>query len=200
MCRRLLCPISGSLCGNIDNFYRSNTSIFLSKFIAGITINTIPADERVDSVLRVFEEKISEELQAADVVLASGLLSANGVANGSLQNFMAYPPTWSNIGVLPPDEQSVYFGGMLLLAVCSFLKNSCHLVVIECLDLDLAFDMFQSLNATGTPLTAFEVFKPQIVKTWCAGYSTTIKPQVDQSRRSSRLKATRRTKRYSRTR
>jgi hypothetical protein len=39
--------------------------------------------------------------------------------------------------------------------------------------------MFQSLNATGTPLTAFEVFKPQIVKAWGAGYSTTIKPQVD---------------------
>lgn len=52
-------------------------------------------------------------------------------------------------------------------------------MVIECLDLSLAFDMFQSLNATGTPLTAFEVFKPQIVKTWGTGYSTAIKPQVD---------------------
>jgi hypothetical protein len=51
--------------------------------------------------------------------------------------------------------------------------------VIECLDLGLAFDMFQSLNATGTPLTAFEVFKPQIVKAWGMGYSTAIKPQVD---------------------
>ena len=39
--------------------------------------------------------------------------------------------------------------------------------------------MFQSLNATGTPLTAFEVFKPQIVKAWGSGYSSMIKPQVD---------------------
>lgn len=174
-------PVSDqwTLSGDINNFYRSNTSSFLSKFIAGIAIHAIPTDERVGSVLRVFQEKISEEIQTADANLASGLLSANGVADGSLQNFMAYPPTWSNIGALPPDEQSVYFGGMLLLAVCSFLKNSCHLVVIECLDLSLAFDMFQSLNATGTPLTAFEVFKPQIVKAWGAGYSTAIKPQVD---------------------
>lgn len=174
-------PVSDqwTLSGDINNFYRSNTSSFLSKFIAGIAINAIPTDERVGSVLRVFQEKISEEIQTADAGLASGLLSANGVADGSLQNFMAYPPTWTNIAALPPDEQSVYFGGMLLLAVCSFLKNSCHLVVIECLDLGLAFDMFQSLNATGTPLTAFEVFKPQIVKAWGAGYSTAIKPQVD---------------------
>ena len=174
-------PVSDqwTLCGNIDRFYRSNTSNFLSKFIAGISIDAIPTDERVGSVLRVFREKIREEIQAADTGLASGLLSANGVTDGSLFSFMAYPPTWSNIDALPLDEQSTYCGGMLLLAVCSFLKNSCHFVVIECLDLGLALDMFQSLNATGTPLTAFEVFKPQIVKAWGAGYSTAIKPQVD---------------------
>lgn len=174
-------PVSDqwTLSGNINHFYRSNTSSFLSQFIAGIAINTIQTDERVGSVLSVFQEKISEELNSANSELARGLLSANDAADGSLQNFMAYPPIWTNIEVLPQDEQSVYFGGMLLLAVCSFLKNSCHFVVIECLDLGLAFDMFQSLNATGTPLTAFEVFKPQIVKAWGHGYSTTIKPQVD---------------------
>ncbi|ATZ95763.1 DUF262 domain-containing protein [Dickeya fangzhongdai] len=174
-------PVSDqwTLNGNINHFYRSNTSSVLSQFIAGIAINTIQTDERVGSVLGVFQEKISEELNSANSELAGGLLSANGVADGSLQNFMAYPPIWTNIEALPPNEQSVYFGGMLLLAVCSFLKNSCHFVVIECLDLGLAFDMFQSLNATGTPLTAFEVFKPQIVKAWGHGYSTMIKPQVD---------------------
>lgn len=174
-------PVSDqwTLNGDINHFYRSNTSSFLSKFIAGVAIDMIPTDERVKSVLDVFREKISEEINAADAGLATGLLSANGVTDGSMFNFMAYPPNWTNIHVLQPDEQSIYCGGMLLLAVCSFLKNSCHLVVIECLDLGLAFDMFQSLNATGTPLTAFEVFKPQIVKAWGAGYSTAIKPQVD---------------------
>jgi hypothetical protein len=174
-------PVSDqwTLSGDINHFYRSNTSSFLSQFIAGIAIDSIPTDDRVGSVLEVFREKIREEIKAADAALATGLLSAHGVTDGSLSNFMAYPPTWANIDALAPDEQAIYCGGMLLLAVCSFLKNSCHLVVIECLDLGLAFDMFQSLNATGTPLTAFEVFKPQIVKAWGAGYSTAIKPQVD---------------------
>jgi hypothetical protein len=174
-------PVSDqwTLGGDINHFYRSNTSSFLSKFIAGIAIDAIPTDERVGAVLAVFREKIIEEIAGADTSLATGLLSANGVTDGSLSNFMAYPPDWANVHTLQPDEQALYCGGMLLLAVCSFLKNSCHLVVIECLDLGLALDMFQSLNATGTPLTAFEVFKPQIVKAWGAGYSIAIKPQVD---------------------
>lgn len=174
-------PVSDqwTLSGDINTFYRSNTSSFLSKFIAGVAISAIPTDERVGSVMEVFRETISEQINATDVALATGLLSANALTDGSLSNFMAYPPNWANINALPVDEQKAYHGGMLLLAVCSFLKNSCHFVVIECLDLGLAFDMFQSLNATGTPLTAFEVFKPQIVKAWSAGYSTLVKPQVD---------------------
>lgn len=174
-------PVSDqwTLSGDINDFYRSNTSSFLSKFIAGIATDAITTDERVGSVLDVFREKISEQINVADAGLVAGLLSASAVADGSLSNFMAYPPNLANVQALPSDEQSLYCGGVLLLAVCSFLKNSCHLVVIECLDLGLAFDMFQSLNATGTPLTAFEVFKPQIVKAWGIGYSTVIKPQVD---------------------
>ena len=174
-------PVSDqwTLSGDINTFYRSNTSNFLSKFIAGNALDAIQTDERVGSVLDVFRDKISGQIGAADPTLATGLLSANAVTDGSLFSFMAYPPNWMNINALGADEQAAYCGGMLLLAVCSFLKNSCHLVVIECLDLGLAFDMFQSLNATGTPLTAFEVFKPQIVKTWGTGYSTAIKPQVD---------------------
>lgn len=174
-------PVSDqwTLSGDINTFYRSNTSSFLSKFIAGHALDAIETDERVGSVLEVFRDKISSQIAAADVTLATGLLSANAVTNGSLSSFMAYPPNWTNINALGAEEQAAYCEGMLLLAFCSFLKNSCHLVVIECLDLGLAFDMFQSLNATGTPLTAFEVFKPLIVKTWGTGYSTAIKPQVD---------------------
>jgi len=175
-------PVSDqwTLSGDINRFYRSPTSIFFSKFIKGTSINLISTDERVQSVIEIFTEKISEQINTANADLASGLLSANTETGGSLFNFLTHPPIWANIHALQPDDQAVYCGGMLLLAVCSFLKNSCHLVVIECPDLDLAFDMFQSLNATGTPLTAFEVFKPQMVKAWgTAGYVATIKPQVD---------------------
>ena len=174
-------PVSDqwTLSGDINLFYCSKTSIFLSKFIDGTSINLIPTDKRLGSVIEVFTEKISEQINMADAELASGLLSANTKIDGSLFKFLANPPNLANISALPPEKQAVYFGGMLLMAVCHFLKKSCHLVSIECFDLGLAFDMFQSLNATGTRLTAFEVFKPQIVKAWGTEYDVAIKPQVD---------------------
>jgi Protein of unknown function DUF262 len=178
-------PVSDqwTLAGKSQDFYRSNTSSFLSNFIGGIPLEDIRTDERVASVLDVFQSRIDTETNSADFDLANGLLAANGEKDGSLFNFMAYPPDLQVIQSLSEEEQSAYYGGMLLLAACSFLKNSCHLVVIECLDLGLAFDMFQSLNATGTPLTAFEVFKPMVVHSWGNSYSTTIKPEIDRIER-----------------
>lgn len=51
------------------------------------------------------------------------------------------------------------------LAVCHYLLDRCCFTIIQPTDDDWAFDMFQSLNATGTPLTAIETFKPTIVNT-----------------------------------
>ncbi|WP_210462725.1 DUF262 domain-containing protein [Rufibacter roseolus] len=52
-----------------------------------------------------------------------------------------------------------------LLAVCHYLLDRCCFTIIQPVDDDWAFDMFQSLNATGTPLTAIETFKPLVVNT-----------------------------------
>lgn len=52
-----------------------------------------------------------------------------------------------------------------VLSVCHYLLDRCCFTIIQPTDDDWAFDMFQSLNATGTPLTAIETFKPTIVNT-----------------------------------
>lgn len=49
------------------------------------------------------------------------------------------------------------------IAVCHYLLDRCCFTIIQPIGEDWAFDMFQSLNATGTPLTAIETFKPTIV-------------------------------------
>lgn len=49
------------------------------------------------------------------------------------------------------------------LAVCHYLLERCCFTIIQPSNDDWAFDMFQSLNATGTPLTAIETFKPLVV-------------------------------------
>lgn len=51
-----------------------------------------------------------------------------------------------------------------LLTFNYYLMKRCCLTTINPSSLDWAFDMFQSLNATGTPLTAIETFKPEVVR------------------------------------
>lgn len=50
-----------------------------------------------------------------------------------------------------------------LFAFCHYLLQRCCFTLNEPVSEDWAFDMFQSLNATGTPLTALETFKPLVV-------------------------------------
>lgn len=52
-----------------------------------------------------------------------------------------------------------------LFSVCHYLLDRCCFTIIQPMNVDWAFDMFQSLNATGTPLTAIETFKPTVVNT-----------------------------------
>jgi hypothetical protein len=52
-----------------------------------------------------------------------------------------------------------------IFAVTHYLLDRCCFTLIQPLNDDWAFDMFQSLNASGTPLTAIETFKPLVVNT-----------------------------------
>jgi hypothetical protein len=61
-----------------------------------------------------------------------------------------------------PDFAVVALSNLFLL--CFFFLERCCITLIEPSREELAFDMFQSLNATGTPLTAIEVFKPLVVR------------------------------------
>ena len=63
-----------------------------------------------------------------------------------------------SIGYILSELSQVY-------SVCHYLiERSCFTIIKPSKD-DWAFDMFQSLNATGTPLTAIETFKPLAVNT-----------------------------------
>lgn len=178
-------PVSDqwTLAGAIDAFYRSNTSSLLANAINGVKLADLALDDRLKSVVEEFIGTIESQLETADQPLASRLLVANDMESSALERFTGYPPDLTKIGALGAPEQKCFYSALLLLAASIYLRKGCHVVVIECLDESLAFDMFQSLNATGTPLTAFEVFKPAVVKAWGANYSTGIKPQVDRIER-----------------
>lgn len=52
-----------------------------------------------------------------------------------------------------------------ILAICHYILERCCFTVIRPQNEEWAFDMFQSLNASGTPLTAIETFRPLVVNT-----------------------------------
>lgn len=62
-------------------------------------------------------------------------------------------------------KSDAYFLSSLvqLIAVTHYLLERCCFTIIQPINEDWAFDMFQSLNASGTPLTAIETFKPLVV-------------------------------------
>jgi ribosomal protein S30 len=61
------------------------------------------------------------------------------------------------------DQQKKVCSLVQIFAFCHYLLQRCCFTLIEPVSDDWAFDMFQSLNATGTPLTALETFKPLVV-------------------------------------
>ena len=59
-----------------------------------------------------------------------------------------------------------------LMCVARYLNNRIAVTVVSAKNEDDAFDIFEALNTTGAPLTAFETFKPNVIKLEGDGYST----------------------------
>ena len=54
---------------------------------------------------------------------------------------------------------------MRLVLLANFLMERVTVTVVSAYNEDYAFDMFESLNTTGEPLTAFETFRPKVIET-----------------------------------
>ncbi len=61
-----------------------------------------------------------------------------------------------------PEYRTTALAQLFLFA--NYLLQRCCLTITKPLNEDWAFDMFQSLNATGTPLTAMETFRPLVIR------------------------------------
>jgi hypothetical protein len=71
------------------------------------------------------------------------------------------------------DEELQAVQKMLrLTALARFVNFRMAATIVEASAEDYAFDMFESLNTTGQPLTAFETFKPKVVEQEGADYVT----------------------------
>ena len=65
---------------------------------------------------------------------------------------------------LSSSEESVFHRLLRNLLFSKFLLTRVALTVVEASNEDSAFDLFEALNTTGEPLTAYETFKPKVIQ------------------------------------
>ncbi|MDD5755547.1 MAG: DUF262 domain-containing protein, partial [Methylococcales bacterium] len=168
-----------TLKGNYSDYYKSDIGRLIAEFIDNKTINTDAIQnsklkeniKRIDKWLDAIEQNEKESLDIS-LILQQDDKTLNGIINQAI--------SISDIEQLNIESQKLVGGAIIILAVVSFLLRKTYLTVIESPTESLAFDMFQSINATGTPLTAIEVFKPQVVHSMGENYGNSqIKAYLD---------------------
>lgn len=155
-----------------DNNYRSDVSSFLASFIRAIKDKS------------EFPKPPKGSLVGKNLTRINSLLNDVEKAHESANE--DFPPAWKILETMSeiylwsyerPELKSLVENRgtpmsavekqvcslVQLFAFCYYLLERCCFTLIEPVSENWAFDMFQSLNATGTPLTALETFKPLVV-------------------------------------
>jgi len=104
--------------GMTQNFYRSFTSHFISETINGVRVADIKTSERIASVVNIFYNFITSEIESANMILSQSLLHANTIHGGALERFLSYPKV--EYDAFDDTQKFIFNGGLLLLALCSF--------------------------------------------------------------------------------
>jgi len=157
-----------------DKNYPSEVSSFLASFIRAVTNKStfppIPTGSLVGKNLKRMNSLLNNVEKAYD----SNSNDKNFPTAWEIINKMKQVELWSyerpelveivnnRTNPLSVNDKRVC-SLVQLFAFCHYLLQRCCFTLNEPVSEDWAFDMFQSLNATGTPLTALETFKPLVV-------------------------------------
>ncbi|ATX81725.1 Protein of unknown function DUF262 [Mariprofundus ferrinatatus] len=158
-----------TLHGASKDYYRSDIGQFLAHYIEHGDIISPISNVKLKGNVKVINEWIIKTEQSSNLPTPKILLEQNS------KNLPGFIDGNIDLDVLQHADADCYqltCGAMKLLALIYFMSHRTFLTVIECPGESLAFDMFQALNATGTPLTAIEVFKPLVVNTVGAAFGT----------------------------
>jgi hypothetical protein len=157
-----------------DENYKSEISSYLASSIRSIETNSpFPQAKtgslvsknikRIDELLKDIEK--AHELSDTDIDFPPAWQLLSKFSEVELWNY----PRENLVAVVNnrksplSEEESRVCSVIQIISFCYYLLQRCCFTVIQPISDVRAFDMFQSLNATGTPLTAYETFKPLVV-------------------------------------
>jgi len=168
--------------GNIEDAYKSEAANYFAEFIAALYSN----DKKVNlDVKPSMKGRFASNFKMIDKWVDSVVLDAH-----IKEDDETYPKAWDLIReermqdniwsyerknlleiiskkeISDKKSESYLLCSLVqLIGVCHYLLERCCFTMIQPKDENWAFDMFQSLNASGTPLTAIETFRPLVVNT-----------------------------------
>jgi hypothetical protein len=166
-----------TLNGNPAEFYQSDIAIFLQSRIEDVETKAICADrltknskvrEVGESFLNYFSNPNTKFLisQEDAGVLRKTLERLELLYGG--QDYCALYETYVN--ELSSQDRRMLLRGIYFSLTCDVLMERTYVVTLKPDDSALAYDMFQSINGTGVPLTTIEVIKPDLVQKFMRVY------------------------------
>lgn len=159
--------------GADEDNYKSGVTSYLAATIRAYSNGSLhtlskPFDKRVARNVKEIEKWLKKVEETGpndnnDYPRAKQILGA--IPEESL---WTYPRPELHIHVPDPTatfskESEVVSSLVQIFALIHYFTERCCFTVIKPVSEEWAFDMFQSLNASGTPLTAIETFKPLVV-------------------------------------
>ena len=119
--------------------------------------------DRFTQLMKIFKSLISNRSTTLDEIEEIPEISdiyASDLLQEGLLNHLAPVP---NILNLPSNEKEFFDKLCILVFYARYVLHRVVLTVVKGKNEDYAFTIFESLNTTGEPLTAFETFKPRVV-------------------------------------
>jgi len=113
-------------------------------------------------VKRLIKKNVAEGTGDMEPIQCAACATSANIAK-ALFNEDAFPEAVQERLRATDDETGKWRELFRLVAFTNFELNRMGFTVVTAKNEDYAFDMFEALNTTGEPLTAFETFKPRVI-------------------------------------
>jgi len=148
--------------GPPDDYYCSDIAKFLSHYINAFETSTDPQDFKPQS--KFFEDNVKAIHEWVDRI-SRGEVDLPKAEDLNNAPFLEAPLDLLEIAKKGSEEFANDIDAAIrLVAFGHVLFEHTWVTSFDCIEEWLAFDMFQSLNSTGEPLSAIDVFKPVVVQ------------------------------------